>query len=433
MSPFSDSLATPCDPSVLRKLLSFATLAEEAIFVGGNDGRVEWANDAACRLCGCTLAGLVGRRVPLFPDDAEAERAATEHISGRFSAGERARVEAAALRDGEGRARWIALQVTPVGEGGSAGWVAVAHDVSERKRAETALAESEGRYRSLVDTSPEPVAVHSGGRVVYANRAALALLGATAGEQVLGRPVFDFVHPDFHRLAAERISKMELVGDPAEPVVERLLRVDGSPVDVELQAQPIVWRGTPAIQLTGSVLEPARAPRWARWPRLDLSNLVLELAPRIEGRIAPRAVVSFDLSGALVAVPGEASQLAELVCTVISQASAALPSGRGGLLLRTGVRALSASELAGFLPANRLRPGSFLVFEVFANGSPLDAKMHDQLFEPGFRERFPRCGPGLAGALSIARAHRGGLCVTSGEGGGVCISLALPPAPSAGA
>lgn len=423
---------TPDDPSVLCKLLAFAAGAEESIFVGGADGRVEWANDAACRLCGCSRAELIGRRVQLFPDDAEAEREASAHIRRRLAAGERAHVEAAALRDAAGRPRWIDLQVTPIAhEGAAGGWVAIAHDVTERKRTEEALAESEERYRSLVDTSPEPVAVHSGGRIVYANLAALRLLGARSAQEVVGRPVFEFLHPDFHTMAAERISKMEAVGDPAEPAAERLLRVDGTPVDVELVGKPIAWRGAPAIQLSGRVLGPPPKPVRAKpGAKLDLSSLVLELAPKIEGRIAPRAVVSFDLSGALLAVPAEATKLAELLHAVVAQAAALLPSGRGGLLLRTRVCTLSRRELGGFVPEGGLAPGRFLVFDAFASGSELDGALHARLFEPSFPERFPDSGPGLASALAIARSHRGALRVQSGEEGGVRISLALPAARS---
>jgi len=448
--------------SVSRKLLRFATRAEQAIFVGGADGRVEWANEAACRLCGASLEELVGRRVQLFPDDADAEREAAEHIGRRIAAGERVRLEAA-LRGREGRALWIDLEVTPVPADRDApgGWVAVALDVTERKRAEAAVAESEERYRNLVEGSPEPVAVHSEGRLVYANPAALALLGATSNDQVLGRPVFDFVHPDYHALAAERILKMELVGDPAELVVERLLRVDGSPVDVELAATPITWRGAPAIQLAGRAVGAragravdaragravdARAdravgdrsaPREAdatpespapRAPVLDLSSLVLELAPCIEGRLAPRAVVSFDLTGALLAFPGEAGALAALLRAVVGQAAAALPGGRGALLVRTDVCELDRDEAARFSPQGALSRGPYLLVEAFAEGGRLATGARDALYDADFAERFPESGPGLAGALALARAHGGALRVQSGADGGLQISVALPRA-----
>jgi PAS domain S-box-containing protein len=423
-----------CAPTVAVRLARFASTAEQAIFVGDADGRVEWVNPAGLSLCGRRSEELVGRRLELFPDDPEAQRAANEHIRTRFAAGERARLEAS-LPGRDGRPLWIDLQVTPIPAEGEAppGWVAIASDISERKRAEAALTESEERYRSLVEESPEPVAVHSGGRVVYVNRAAVALLGATSPRAVLGRPVFDFLHPDYHRMASERILKMELVGDPAEPVVEKLLRLDGSPVDVELAATPIVWRGAPAIQLAGHVPsapepQPSRVPPRPRRPAMDFSSLVLELSPRIEDRIAPRAVVSFDLSGALVALPGDAAPLGELVCAVVAQAAAALPDGQGGLLLRTGVRDLAAAELVEFVPAECLQPGRFLVLEAVAQGGGLDGVMRARLFEASFAERFHGRGPGLAAALDIVRSHGGGLRIESERSGGLRISLALPAA-----
>ena len=299
----------------------FASRTEQAIFVGSADGRVEWANEAACRLCGSSRDELLGRKLRLFPDDPRAQSAAAQHVGARFAAGEVARLEASlGVRDG--RTLWIELQVTPVpgASDGSSGWVAIARDVSERKQTEQALAESEERYRNLVEDSPEPAAVHAAGRLVYLNRAALALLGASSPEAVLGRSVFEFLHPDYHRLATERILKMEVVGDPAGPVVERLLRLDGSPVDVELAATPITWRGKPAIQLSGHALGRAAASseetERGRAPALDLSSLVLRLAPRLEDRIAPRAVVSLDLSEARVALRGSSAALEELICSL---------------------------------------------------------------------------------------------------------------------
>jgi PAS domain S-box-containing protein len=361
---------------------------------------------------------------------------AADHIGSRVAAGQRARLEVA-IRGPDGRALWIDLEVTPMrGEGAAASsWFAVAYDVTERRRAQDAVAESEERYRRLVEDAPEPVAVHSEGRVVFANAAALALLGASSSTEVVGRPVFDFLHPDYHAIAAERIMKMELVGDPAEVIVERLLRVDGSPVDVELAATPVVWRGAPAIQLSGRPVErqpAAPAPRaepTARAPRgrvIDLSGLVLELAPWIEGRLAPRAAVSFDLTAARLELAGEAGPLAALVRAVVGQAAGALRGGRGALLVRTRVAELSADEAASFVPPGSLHRGSYLLVEAIADRGQLPPGASVALFAPGFAERFPDSGPGLAAGLELARAHRGALRVHSQPGGGLHISAALP-------
>ena len=421
-----------CDPTVAERLVLFASRTEQAIFVGSADGRVEWANEAACRLCGSSRDELLGRKLRLFPDDPQAQSAAAQHVGARFAAGEVARLEAS-LGARDGRTLWIELQVTPVpgASDGSSGWVAIARDVSERKQTEQALAESEERYRRLVEDSPEPAAVHAAGRLVYLNRAALALLGASSPEAVLGRSVFEFLHPDYHRLATERILKMEVVGDPAGPVVERLLRLDGSPVDVELAATPITWRGKPAIQLSGHALGRAASSEETergRAPALDLSSLVLRLAPRLEDRIAPRAVVSLDLSEARIALRGSSAALEELICSLAAQVSASLPRGRGGLQLRSETRQLGAPELAAFVPRAGVEPGPCVVFDACAEAGALDGAALAQLFQATFAQRFPGRGPGLAGALALARAHGGALRVKGGDGAPLRITLALPAA-----
>jgi PAS domain S-box-containing protein len=432
-SPESDLLR---DPAVARKLALFASRAEQAIVVGSGDGRVEWANEAACRLSGWRDGEIVGRTLQLFPDDPDAERAVSQHIRERLRAGARARVEAS-VRHRHGRTLWVALEVTPVpGEGGAAGgWVAIVTDMTERKRAEAALAESEERYRSMVEHSPEPMAVHSQGRVVFANRAALQLLGATSADAVLGRSLFDFLHPDYYGMAVERIQKMELVGDPAAPVVETLLRVDGTPVDVELAATPIVWRGEPAIQLAGHALGAPRRPEALpqRRPVIDLSRLVLELAPQLEAAVAPRAAVSFDLAGNLAPIEGERQRLAALVVALVAYATTVLPDGLGGVRLRTAMRELDARALEAFAASGHLRPGRFVTLEVGVDCARLPEILAVPFADVAFPERIPAGGAGLASAIALARAHGGVLRVESGAGTRILVALPLSKPAERGA
>jgi diguanylate cyclase (GGDEF)-like protein/PAS domain S-box-containing protein len=127
------------------------------------------------------------------------------------------------------------------------GLVCVVRDISERKRAERELRQSEERYRHLVEHSPDGIAIHSGGRLVFLNPAARRMLGSD-GDAVLGRPVIDFVHPDSRALALERLGRV-LQGDAVPPVEERFLRLDGTPIDVEVAAVPFSLDGEPAVQV----------------------------------------------------------------------------------------------------------------------------------------------------------------------------------------
>jgi PAS domain-containing protein len=57
-------------------------------------------------------------------------------------------------------------------------------------------AEAEQRYRWLLDHSPLAICVHVDGRHVYVNEAAVRRMRAQSADQLLGRPITDFVHPD---------------------------------------------------------------------------------------------------------------------------------------------------------------------------------------------------------------------------------------------
>ncbi|MBI2322044.1 MAG: PAS domain S-box protein [Chloroflexi bacterium] len=115
-------------------------------------------------------------------------------------------------------------------------------EVWERKRAEE-------RYRSLVESTPDGIAVHRGGTLVYLNAAAAHIIGASSAEQMVGRPVLDFVHPDYVDAVRQRVRRVLEEGTPAPLVEERLIRLDGTPIDVEIVAIPTTYEGQPAVQV----------------------------------------------------------------------------------------------------------------------------------------------------------------------------------------
>jgi len=61
---------------------------------------------------------------------------------------------------------------------------------------------------------------------MYANPAALALLGASHPGEIIGKTVFDFIQPEFHDVVRKNIEK-DLEGGDSFPTELRMLRVDG--------------------------------------------------------------------------------------------------------------------------------------------------------------------------------------------------------------
>ena len=64
------------------------------------------------------------------------------------------------------------------------------------KARQRALQESEARYRMLVDSSPEAIAVHRDGQLLFVNAAGASLLGVATGDTLVGRRTVNFVHRD---------------------------------------------------------------------------------------------------------------------------------------------------------------------------------------------------------------------------------------------
>lgn len=108
--------------------------------------------------------------------------------------------------------------------------------------------ESEERYRRLVEQAPDAFLVHSEGKVIYANPAAISLFGASSMDELLGIDSLSLVHPDDVETVKNRNRRIEIDGRAVEALETRIRRLDGGFVDVETTGQPISFMGRVANQ-----------------------------------------------------------------------------------------------------------------------------------------------------------------------------------------
>ena len=105
------------------------------------------------------------------------------------------------------------------------------------------------RYRQLGETAPDAMLINRGNEIVYANAAALKLLGASAAHQVVGRAPLDFVHVDDLPAVRQRIERVTKDGPLPGLWEQRFVRLDGSIVDVEVNVGVVIDQGMPSRQV----------------------------------------------------------------------------------------------------------------------------------------------------------------------------------------
>jgi diguanylate cyclase (GGDEF)-like protein/PAS domain S-box-containing protein len=120
--------------------------------------------------------------------------------------------------------------------------------IRERNQMQEAMQESEERYRRLVELSPDGIAIHVDGRIVFINPAGAHLLGASHADQLLGMSVFDLVHPDFKEIARAQLQQLQQKAGTMPWIEEQFVRLDGAAIDVEVSGVKFSHRGKPAVQ-----------------------------------------------------------------------------------------------------------------------------------------------------------------------------------------
>jgi PAS domain S-box-containing protein len=120
----------------------------------------------------------------------------------------------------------------------------------EQRRAEDALAATERSFRTLIEGSPDCIAVVRQDRLVYANRTLIEALGYEDATELVGRRYGDFV------LTADRSEtqlrlRVAATGTRPRTSEERLVKKDGTQITVETAALRVVFAGEPAVMVVG--------------------------------------------------------------------------------------------------------------------------------------------------------------------------------------
>ena len=239
-----------------ERSLNDATQRLEALIASANDAVItidehssiiDW-NDAAERMFGWKREEAIGQPITelIIPPTYRANhnagiqqflRDGTAPIFNR-------RVETLALR--RNRDEFHAeLSIWPVRSGDRFTFSSFIRDISRRKAAERALAESEAKYRKVVENVNEGILVTAAGRILYANPRSLELTGLD-DETAKSRPFIEFIHEDDReRVLNNHLRRLR--GEPVENHYQfRVIHRNGEVRWLEISAVVFEWQNTPA-------------------------------------------------------------------------------------------------------------------------------------------------------------------------------------------
>lgn len=114
---------------------------------------------------------------------------------------------------------------------------------------ERELIESEERYRKLFELSPDAICVHSEGKIVLVNPAVGKLFNIQNPNEIIGKNVIEFVHPNYREIENLRMKHIYDGGITTPFIEEKFLKKNGEIIDAEVATTSFLYNNKPAVQV----------------------------------------------------------------------------------------------------------------------------------------------------------------------------------------
>jgi PAS domain S-box-containing protein len=248
----------------------------DPIVVYDQDGQSIYMNPAFTRVFGWTPEELLGKKLDYVPEENSPE---TEMMINKVKAGESFSGVETRRYNKQGDILDVSISaatyVNRIGK--PAGSVHILRDISDQKLVEDALRESEERYRTVLEASPDPIVVYDvKGKCIYINPAFTGLFGWTP-EELLGKKL-DYV-PEENWPETEMMIDKVRAGESFSGVETRRYRKDRKALDVSISASIYLNReGTPvgSVHVLRDITEQKRVEKALKKARQELEVRVEE-------------------------------------------------------------------------------------------------------------------------------------------------------------
>jgi PAS domain S-box-containing protein len=219
--------------AILNSLVEHVIHADEEM-------KILWANRAACESVGLTCEQLLGRHCY----EVWLQRSDPCPDCPVVKAMETCRPQEIVKYTPDGRAWFIRGYPVRDANGNIIGAIETTLEITERRRAEEALRESEEKYRNLVERANDGIAIIQDALIKYINPRLSEICGYTFDE-VAGKPFSVFIYPEEIPKVVDHYQR-RLAGEEIPSIYETALRHrNGSKIDIEINTRVITYQEKP--------------------------------------------------------------------------------------------------------------------------------------------------------------------------------------------
>ena len=237
-------------------MASLARAAHEAIVVIDEAQRVVMLNPAAANMFRCAAADVLGGPLSrLIPERFHAAHARSVRQFGASGVAERTMAERSTViglrADGEEFPAAVTIaRIDGLGPFASGRhFAALLCDLSVEQDLRFEIEALRRGFRTVAEMSPNAMWIAESERIVFVNRACLALFGAGSPEQMLGRTMYELLHPESRDAVRAEVARALAPHADGSRLQERIERLDGTPCDVEIALAALPDHGRTTLQM----------------------------------------------------------------------------------------------------------------------------------------------------------------------------------------
>lgn len=194
----------------------------------------------------------------------------------------------------DGRIKWInEICSTDYDQyGNPTRFFGIIQDITKYKRSEKKLLEKEDSYRALINFLPSGIAINQNNKITFVNPAGVHLLGAHDVNEIIGKPLTQFVHTDSIKDFKVKMNDVP-PGKASTTFEEKLIRLNGSVFDAEITLIHSIINETSAIQLIVNDISDRKRTELALKKSEERYRLLTGFSSDYQWTINPEGIITY--------------------------------------------------------------------------------------------------------------------------------------------